>query len=107
MDGLIGESWLSSAKHNLGAAQMEKIVHVPCSSENYSEDWLAGKPLKHFEAIRVQWPDGTTTEEHVTLFNNEPDVNGGGYRNAYIAIMHRGATAYVSMDIAGLLAERI
>ena len=76
-------------------------------------DGLDGKPLEAGEAIRVAWPDGSTTEETVRIdrmVSRASDM-GAPYElvttHAIVVVSVRGASARLRLYKSGALIERI
>ena len=87
--------------------------HVPYVYSQWCYiDSLDGKPLKHGEILRIQWPDGSWSKERVVLEHGFDTINDMGHNceivvdRAYVEVGHRGAKTKVRLGEAAKSAER-
>jgi hypothetical protein len=77
------------------------------------EDVLAGKALRDGEQVRVQWPDGSVTDETIRVERRPYQVSDMGRSypskddHAYIETAVRGALARTYLRKSELLVERV
>jgi len=74
-------------------------------------DALEGRDLRPGECLRIEWPDGSTTEETIGVEDHGYESSREGHissMKAYVKVLVRGAPAKVWLrEIQTLRAERI
>jgi hypothetical protein len=84
------------------------------TDHNWREvDILDEEEIQHLERLRIQWADGTVSEEIVEVHKSSYTISDHGspwevrVSKAYIPINYKGITALVRLAGQNILAERI